>query len=217
MKKILAAMVLAGGLVGPVHAYTVTSGGTVVSGEGQVSSVLGAVTTDFNSGSLPGNYSGGDVKLGSQTNDWATPPGDTSYYYSVGPSTSTPGTATFASPLSYFGFYWGSPDTYNNLELLSGTSVLKSWTGTQLASLMSVSNNGNQSVGVFVNILADNAAEYFDAVRFTSTTNAFETDNHATIAAIPEPETYALMGLGLGLLGFVARRRKQKAANPVQQ
>lgn len=32
------------------------------------------------------------------------------------------------------------------------------------------------------------------------------------IAAVPEPETYAMMLAGLGLLGFVARRRKQKAA-----
>ena len=31
-------------------------------------------------------------------------------------------------------------------------------------------------------------------------------------AAIPEPETYALMLAGLGLLGFAARRRKQKEA-----
>ena len=29
---------------------------------------------------------------------------------------------------------------------------------------------------------------------------------------IPEPETYAMMLAGLGLMGFVARRRKQKAA-----
>jgi hypothetical protein len=31
-------------------------------------------------------------------------------------------------------------------------------------------------------------------------------------AAVPEPETYAMMLAGLGLLGFVARRRKQQAA-----
>jgi len=31
------------------------------------------------------------------------------------------------------------------------------------------------------------------------------------IAAVPEPETYAMMLAGLGLLGFVARRRKQIA------
>ena len=33
-----------------------------------------------------------------------------------------------------------------------------------------------------------------------------------TVAAIPEPETYALLLAGLGLLGFVARRRQRKLA-----
>ena len=32
------------------------------------------------------------------------------------------------------------------------------------------------------------------------------------VTAIPEPETYALMLAGLGLLGFFARRRKQQKA-----
>jgi hypothetical protein len=30
-----------------------------------------------------------------------------------------------------------------------------------------------------------------------------------TVAAVPEPETYAMMLAGLGLMGFIARRRKQ--------
>jgi len=32
----------------------------------------------------------------------------------------------------------------------------------------------------------------------------------ATVAAVPEPETYAMMIVGLGLLGVVARRRRLK-------
>lgn len=32
----------------------------------------------------------------------------------------------------------------------------------------------------------------------------------ASVTAVPEPETYAMMLAGLGLLGFAARRRKQK-------
>jgi hypothetical protein len=36
--------------------------------------------------------------------------------------------------------------------------------------------------------------------------------DNVTISAVPEPETYAMMLAGLGLLGFAARRRKQQAA-----
>jgi hypothetical protein len=36
--------------------------------------------------------------------------------------------------------------------------------------------------------------------------------NSLIFAPIPEPESYAMMLAGLGFLGFMARRRKQKAA-----
>jgi hypothetical protein len=38
--------------------------------------------------------------------------------------------------------------------------------------------------------------------------------NYLEVAAIPEPETYAMLLAGLGLLGFAARRRKLKEAVP---
>jgi outer membrane lipase/esterase len=41
---------------------------------------------------------------------------------------------------------------------------------------------------------------------------ASEMQRSAVVVAIPEPETYAMMLMGLGLLGFVARRRKQQTA-----
>jgi hypothetical protein len=49
-------------------------------------------------------------------------------------------------------------------------------------------------------------------IRFTASQNAFETDNHAFITAVPEPETYVMLLAGLGLLGLMARRRQQDAA-----
>jgi len=36
-------------------------------------------------------------------------------------------------------------------------------------------------------------------------------DNSAFVASVPEPETYAMLLAGLGLVGWVGRRRKQKA------
>ena len=40
----------------------------------------------------------------------------------------------------------------------------------------------------------------------------FSHDAEGAVAVVPEPESYAMLLAGLGLLGFTARRRKQKAA-----
>ncbi|MDP3304197.1 MAG: lamin tail domain-containing protein [Methylotenera sp.] len=45
---------------------------------------------------------------------------------------------------------------------------------------------------------------------FVAANSAFEIGSPGTIAAVPEPETFAMMGLGLGLIGLMTRRRKQK-------
>ena len=49
---------------------------------------------------------------------------------------------------------------------------------------------------------------------YNSTTGVFSGNSQSQlyIAPVPEPEIYAMMGLGLGLMGFMARRRKQAAA-----
>ena len=67
--------------------------------------------------------------------------------------------------------------------------------------------DGNQSHGFYMNFNTT-AGTTISRVTFSSTSNAFETDNHAYIAAVPEPETYAMLLTGLGLVGFASRRRR---------
>ncbi|GEM_PF-2767387 len=45
-------------------------------------------------------------------------------------------------------------------------------------------------------------------VIFATDTYHFGLDNEQIISSVPEPSAYAMLGLGLGVLGFAARRRK---------
>jgi hypothetical protein len=45
---------------------------------------------------------------------------------------------------------------------------------------------------------------------FVAANSVIEIGSPGAIAAVPEPESFALMGLGLGLIGFMTRRRKEK-------
>ncbi|TCD06537.1 PEP-CTERM sorting domain-containing protein [Erythrobacteraceae bacterium CFH 75059] len=170
-------------------------------------------TFTFDSGA-PAEATGGQVRFGSVSGVAAQPFGSTGGYWTVGPSDGSPGIlnlSAFAS-IGQISFIWGSVDDFNTLEVLGRdlTTVLASFTGFDAA----VNPNGNQSSPITnpLAYLTITGADQFNigALRLSSSRNAFEVDNIAIQAAVPEPGTWALMLLGFGFIGASMRARKTR-------
>ena len=131
-------------------------------------------------------------------------------FLAAGPTVGNTSTLTFGTAVNYISFLWGSPDTYNLLTVNSaGASQTFDVSGTHAGatSLGFASTNGNQSFSQYVQFVGTGIT----SLVFTNTpgVDAFEAGNFdVAIAAVPEPETYALMLAGLGALSFISRRRK---------
>ena len=202
----------------PAHAIRISVGGTRVADEGFKSSVAGAVTVDFNNGSTTNNmfsYSGlnGNLVQGSVGGQYATPEGNTTRYMTISPrGTNVAGatgevTINFAKALDYFGLYWGSIDTHNEIDFFSGSSRLATFTGRDATS----TPNGSWTASAtnrFVNFFGD--GKTFDRVVLRARGVAFESDNHAYRQAVPEPFTIGGTALVL-VMGLRARKKKAVA------
>ena len=97
-----------------------------------------------------------------------------------------------------YGVVWGGGPGGGNADPNNVLSFTISGTGLTLASLE------QNALGQFF------AADILSGT--TGLTGAVDASDRLPPTSIPEPETYAMMLAGLGLMAFVARRRKQKAA-----
>jgi hypothetical protein len=211
LSKTLLALALTGAALS-AHAgitYSATSG-TLPTGAAAAATVItfdaGLPTSSFAQYDNPAAV----MPIGGHAGTSAPPPGDATRFFSVGISDNQPGSSSVSFSgfgASYFGFYMGSPDNYNVVTLFSGSTPVLQINGTDMANAASMMADGNQSHGFYMNFNTT-AGTTISRVTFSSTSNAFETDNHAYIAAVPEPETYAMLLTGLGLVGFASRRRR---------
>ena len=208
MNKIVLSSIVAAGL-----ATTVSHAGAAVT---LVSSDLGNVTgytaagltlvQNFDTAAgLSGNY---QLVTGSSGSQYQEPLGDSTQYLSI-PQTSAAGVTVGSAPFTAtytlgqtattLGFYWGSPDGYNNIvTFYNGASVVGTY--SPAAPLVFNGSNGNSTYVVL------NAGGNFDSVAFTTQNIAFEIDNIAL--GVPEPGEWAMMLAGLGMVSVIARRRK---------
>ena len=88
---------------------------------GDVTYTWSGLNTPFVQDSVDGNY--------------ASPPGDTTPYLTIGsPYRPASVTIDFSKPIYYFGFYMGSPDDYNEISFYGGPdrSLIQTISGDQL-------------------------------------------------------------------------------------
>jgi hypothetical protein len=217
LRNAIASALLGFGLVGAAVAVpVVTVGGTAVAGQGQVTSQSGVTTLDFNTDTLPAGvtFSSAPSNLvtGNLSGVYAAPPGDTSRYLTVSPTSGSPVSITLATAANYIGFYAGSLDDFNLIQFFNGSTLVSSYTGSALASLAGVPANGDQSIGRYFNVFE--TGNSFTTVLLSSTQNAFELDNFAIgvaapVTEVPLPGTLSLFGLGL-IAAAVGRAKAKK-------
>jgi len=223
LSRPIAALAVATAAFSASAAPMITFGGIADGTGAERSAVAGTTTIDFNTytggtHALPGALGGatftatagggGNIVTGSVPGITAAPSlSNTSAYLAV-PSTSQPdawGTVAIGfagAEYNYFGMFWGSIDTYNNIAFYDGSTLL--WTGSG-SSIADPANGCQTCAGTNRYVNFSFGSDRFDKVVLSSAGRAFESDNHA-YGTVPAPGVLAL--LGIGLIGFAANRRR---------
>jgi hypothetical protein len=115
----------------------------------------------------------------------------------------------FGTPRTSLSIYWGSIDENQggnlNLNTLAITVDGFTLTGANLVAL-GASGRGDEGSPAGNQLVTITGLSPFTTATFSSTRNAFE----FSLASVPEPSTWAMMGLGFAGLGYAAFRRNTK-------
>jgi hypothetical protein len=113
-------------------------------------------------------------------------------------------TYTFSNPTNAFEFDWGSVDNYNTLTIFTNLNPAGYVQTGAFVPPANGDQSGNATNGLFTALAGP--GEVITGFKLESGVNSFEIDNLAR--PVPEPGAWALMILGFGGIGAVARRRR---------
>src|ERR1035438_393311 len=126
---------------------------------------------------------------------------DSGNYFSTGTGAIT---MNFNQPETWLALLWGSIDTENLLTFKNGNNTVFTVTGTDVQNAAAgFAGNGFQGPGGSAYVLV-NTSTPFTSVIASSGVVSFEFDG-VVASAVPEPGTWCLFGLGIGI---VALRRR---------
>ena len=175
---------------------------------GQNNFTLGDITWTLVSGSAA-TAKGTTPNVSAAPLGMGTGPDGTTYMSVEGGGTEM---ATWKTPQTSLSIYWGSVDGNtggnNNLNSLAITVDGYTLTGADLVTLgaMGTGNQNLRADNQWVTITGLNA---FEQVSFSSTSNAFE---FSLGSGVPEPSTWAMMGVGFAGLAFMGWRGSRTTA-----
>jgi hypothetical protein len=150
--------------------------------------------------------------LNTTSSNGAEPFGDTSNYLSVlgGGSVTVSVNKGFVNTVS---FLWGSVDTYNSIKFYDGSTLIGSFTGSDLLpSLQPTGCQDSANCTGYVTFADTDPTQTITSFVMASTYNSFETDDFLASQVgtppVPEASTWVMMILGFFGVGLVSYRRR---------
>jgi hypothetical protein len=146
----------------------------------------------------------------------AAPVGDTTRYAFAAPNPVTGGPGNTPTVFSTSGLdafdtvslLWGSIDGFNTISFLTGSTVVGKFDGSSFFN--TPAENGLDTKYVTFKIDSSLVGKITGISFASNGANALEFDNFALGSAVPEPLTWALMILGLGMTGGTLRRWRMR-------